>query len=363
MIGGRDLYKVVEAMAPLYMALALGYGSVKWWRIFTPSECDTINRLVAYFAFPFFAFQFTLKCDPFTMNYRAILADIISKVIIIICLAIWAQCSRKGSYCWFITNFSLTTLTNALVVGVPLLEAMYGPWASQLVVQLAVFQALSWLILLLFVLEVRKAGNGMMEVTKVANSNVTKEAMVTKDPEAGLGMPDVVGLPSSRPSLCYMMKVVGLKLALNPNSYASIVGITWALVANRWHFELPGILDGCVQVMAKTGLGMAMFSMGLFMATQEKIFSCGPSLTIFGMALRFVAGPAAMAIGSIAVGLRGDVLRVAIIQAAVPQSITSFVYAREYGLHADVISTAVIFGMLVSLPVLITYYILLGFVG
>lgn len=234
MIGGRDLYKVVEAMAPLYMALALGYGSVKWWRIFTPSECDTINRLVAYFAFPFFAFQFTLKCDPFTMNYRAILADIISKVIIIISLAIWAQCSRKGSYCWFITNFSLTTLTNALVVGVPLLEAMYGPWASQLVVQLAVFQALSWLILLLFVLEVRKAGNGMMEVTKVANSNVTKEAMVTKDPEAGLGMPDVVGLPSSRPSLCYMMKVVGLKLALNPNSYASIVGITWALVANRY---------------------------------------------------------------------------------------------------------------------------------
>lgn len=50
------------------------------------------------------------------------------------------------------------------------------------------------------------------------------------------------------------------------------------------------------------------------MATQEKIFSCGPSLTIFGMALRFIAGPAAMAIGSIAVGLRGDVLRVAIIQ-------------------------------------------------
>lgn len=236
MIAWGDVYKVVEAMAPLYMALALGYGSVRWWRIFTLAECDTINRLVAYFAFPFFAFQFTLHCDPFTMNYRAILADIISKAVIIVSLAIWAQCSSKGSYCWSITSFSLSTLTNSLVVGVPLLGAMYGPWASQLVVQLSVFQAISWLILLLFVLEVRKAGNGMMEVTKVANGNLNgqKEVTPTKDPEAGNGTNDVVGLPSSRPSLCSLMKVVGLKLILNPNSYASIVGIAWALVANRY---------------------------------------------------------------------------------------------------------------------------------
>ena len=50
------------------------------------------------------------------------------------------------------------------------------------------------------------------------------------------------------------------------------------------------------------------------MALQEKLIACGPSLTIFGMVLRFIAGPAAMAIGSILVGLHGDVLRVAIIQ-------------------------------------------------
>lgn len=50
------------------------------------------------------------------------------------------------------------------------------------------------------------------------------------------------------------------------------------------------------------------------MALQEKFVACGTSLTIIGMVLRFIAGPAAMAIGSIAVGLHGDVLRVAIIQ-------------------------------------------------
>ena len=50
------------------------------------------------------------------------------------------------------------------------------------------------------------------------------------------------------------------------------------------------------------------------MALQEKVLACGPSLTAFGMVLKFIAGPAATAIGAIAVGLRGDVLHLAIIQ-------------------------------------------------
>lgn len=50
------------------------------------------------------------------------------------------------------------------------------------------------------------------------------------------------------------------------------------------------------------------------MALQEKIVACGASLTMLGMLLKFVAGPAALAISAIAVGLHGDVLRIAIIQ-------------------------------------------------
>nr|BAD03063.1 auxin transport protein-like protein [Oryza sativa Japonica Group]BAD16311.1 auxin transport protein-like protein [Oryza sativa Japonica Group] len=56
---------------------------------------------------------------------------------------------------WSITSFSLSTLTNSLIVGVPMARAMYGEWAQQLVV------AIVWFTLLLFVLEVRKAAIGM----------------------------------------------------------------------------------------------------------------------------------------------------------------------------------------------------------
>ena len=75
MIGWGDIYKVVVAMAPLYMALGLGYGPVKWWQIFTPEQCDAINKLVVYFTLPCFTFEFTLHMDPFGLNYRFMAAD------------------------------------------------------------------------------------------------------------------------------------------------------------------------------------------------------------------------------------------------------------------------------------------------
>ncbi|KAM0851872.1 hypothetical protein ACQ4PT_052139 [Festuca glaucescens] len=106
-----------------------------------------------------------------------------------------------------------------------------------------------------------------------------------------------------------------------------------------WHIQTSSIIEGSVLIMSRTGVGLAMFSMGLFMPLQEKIVVCGAGLTGLGMALRFIAGPAATAAGAVALGLRGENLRLAIIHAALPQSITTFVFAKEYGLHADVLST------------------------
>ena len=50
------------------------------------------------------------------------------------------------------------------------------------------------------------------------------------------------------------------------------------------------------------------------MALQPKIIACGNSVATFAMAVRFLTGPAVMAAASIAVGLRGNLLHVAIVQ-------------------------------------------------
>ncbi|CAN6335914.1 unnamed protein product [Urochloa humidicola] len=491
MISWGDVYKVSAALVPLYVPLLLGFCSVRRWKIFTPEQCESVNSLVALFAIPFFTFGFTVHTDPFRANYRAIAADVVSKAVVAAAIAAWwllfaRRRGRRGggggnanaaAVNWSITGFSLSTLTSSLVVGVPMARAMYGEWAQQLVVQLSVFQAIVWITLLLFALEVRKAALvgvvvgaqaqhqiinhdieastfagddgsttasssvlsqpppaqaiGVVQVSSeaiavvVAQEKVRNDAIdqssaraqgevrndaddvqepsqssaraqgsprqtINNDLEAsaaaayvdatssstvpqsplvvnddddveasnaaamGVAMPAGAG---GRPSMWTLVKVVLYKLGRNPNTYASVGGIIWACIANRLQISLPIIIENSIGIMARCGNGLAMFSMGLFMAQQDKLIPCGPSLTFLGLVLKFVLDPIAMTIGSIAVGLRGDVVRVAIIQAAVPQSITSFIFAKEYGLHPDVLSTAVIVGMLVSVPLIVLFYV------
>ncbi|KAL6619957.1 hypothetical protein ACP70R_035096 [Stipagrostis hirtigluma subsp. patula] len=443
MISWRDVYKVAAAVVPLYVPLLLGFWSVRRWRIFTPEQCETVNRLVAVFAIPFFTFGFTVHADPFRANYRAIAADVVSKLVVAAAIAAWvlATGARRGAAVnWSITSFSLSTLTSSLVVGVPMARAMYGEWAQQLVVQLSVFQAIVWLTLLIFALEVRKAAIGdrpagpaiddqaqegsrqiindveaastadaaaaavddiaatsstfaqsYQQVINGVDPDSTARALdgshrtqddveaVANDvddasstfPQSPQGSDDlqvsdaaavaaeegVVPAAGGRPSLWALVKVVSCKLLRNPNTCASLGGVILACIANRLQISLPVIIENSIAIMARCGNGLAMFSMGLFMAQQDNLIPCGPSLTFLGLVLKFVLDPIAMTIGSIAVGLRGDVVRVAIIQAAVPQSITSFIFAKEYGLHPDVLSTAVIVGMVVSVPLIILFYV------
>ncbi|KAH9299216.1 hypothetical protein KI387_030898, partial [Taxus chinensis] len=121
-------------------------------------------------------------------------------------------------------------------------------------------------------------------------------------------------LPNVALVIKLILTTVCSKLVYNPNSYASLLGILWALISARWDLEMPQIVKGSITILSNAGLGLAMFSLGLFMALQPRIIACGPYLAIIGMVLRFLAGPAAMAVASVAVGLRGSILHLSIIQ-------------------------------------------------
>ena len=105
---------------------------------------------------------------------------------------------------------------------------------------------------------------------------------------------------------------------------------------------MPIIVAKSISILSDAGLGMAMFSLGefssiticsstvfgsekcrslnwtfrsgLFMATQPKIIACGYSVAAASMGVRFFFGPAIMAAASAAVGIRGTLLRIAIVQ-------------------------------------------------
>ncbi|KAL2895845.1 putative auxin efflux carrier component 1c [Bienertia sinuspersici] len=157
MISLKDLYKVLSQIIPLYVAMILAYGSVKWWKIFSPDQCSGINRFVALFAVPLLSFHFISSNNPYAMNYLFIAADTLQKIIVLVILFLWYKLSSRGSLEWSITLFSLSTLPNTLVMGIPLLGGMYGESSSSLMVQIVVLQCIIWYTLLLFLFEYRGA--------------------------------------------------------------------------------------------------------------------------------------------------------------------------------------------------------------
>ncbi|KAI4337916.1 hypothetical protein L6164_016279 [Bauhinia variegata] len=555
MITANDFYKVMCAMVPLYFAMLVAYGSVKWCKIFTPQQCSGINRFVAVFAVPVLSFHFISQNNPYQMDTKFIIADTISKFMVLLLLSVWAIFFKSGSLEWLITLFSLATLPNTLVMGIPLLQAMYGDFTQSLMVQLVVLQCIIWYTLLLFLFEYRAAthlietqfpGPTAASITKfeidddvisldgrqaplrtesetdnhgrirvrirrstssAPDSALSSSIGITPRPsnlsnadifsvntpshlhdfhnalaavagggvDVGFGHGDLtLGYPSASPrqsgyasSDAYSLQptprasnfneqetttttstpvwarspvsgggkvyrqsppafsgarvvlespgkcqggerqvrkeiiesekeisfrdntkvpmpdegagskdeqkmphaivmtrliliVVARKLSRNPNTYSSVLGLLWSLVSFKWNVGMPSLIKSSVQIISDAGLGMAMFSLGLFMALQPRIIACGTKRAVVGMAIRFICGPLVMSAASIAIGLRGPKLRTAIVQAALPQGIVPFVFAREYGLHPDILSTGVIFGMLVSLPVTLLYYVLLG---
>ncbi|CAN0878598.1 Auxin efflux carrier component 3 [Linum grandiflorum] len=665
MITWKDLYTVLTAVVPLYVAMILAYGSVRWWKIFSPDQCSGINRFVAIFAVPLLSFHFISTNDPYAMNLRFIAADTLQKIIMLVALGFWTNLTKNGSLEWMITIFSLSTLPNTLVMGIPLLIAMYGPYSGSLMVQVVVLQCIIWYTLLLFLFEYRGAkmlimeqfpetaasivsfkvdsdvvsldgrefletdaeigDDGKLHVTvrksnasrrsalglgggpgsfsgltprpsnltgaeiyslsssrnptprgsnfnhsdfysmmgvhgggpprhsnfaaadlysvqssrgptprpsnfeenttnmsassprfgfypapnpEFSSSAATTTAVVAaaaksltkgqqqqdgnsninsngggggggkgnnnnqhdakelhmfvwsssnspaseaaagggglhvfggsdhlagavdhsdqggakeirmlvadhphngetnkgefpsggedfsfggddqKEKEVGEGVIDMNKLGSNAPAMAPEMHpkaaaagegggrnrlmppasvmtrliliMVWRKLIRNPNTYSSLIGLIWSLVAFRWHVAMPKIIEKSISILSDAGLGMAMFSLGLFMALQPKIIACGNSVAAFAMAVRFLTGPAVMAAASIAVGLRGTLLHIAIVQAALPQGIVPFVFAKEYNVHPQILSTGVIFGMLIALPITLVYYILLG---
>ena len=155
MITATDLYHILTAVVPLYVAMILAYGSVKWLKIFSPDQCFGINWLVALFAMPPLSFHFTSTKNPYAMNLRLIAANTLQKLIILVALAIWSGTNSRGSLEWSITLFSLPSLPNTLVMGIPLLKGIYGQYPGSLMVQIVVLQCIIWYTLMLFLFEYR----------------------------------------------------------------------------------------------------------------------------------------------------------------------------------------------------------------
>ncbi|CAO1948560.1 unnamed protein product [Urochloa humidicola] len=380
MIPGTAVYHVVEAMAPLYTAAALGYASVRWLGTFSDEQCAGISRFVALYAIPALIFRMVAASDPYGMNGRFVAADTLQKAAILLPLHAWAlfasRCHRRrgkeassSPVKWAVTGFSAATMTSTIIMGVPLLGGMYGEASGGLVEQLVVMQVCVWYNVVLFAYEYVAAADGGRAKKVSPEPRVELESMEVMGSDGADAMAvevlDVSLLvPAGQPTPSVTRHVVwtaGKKLLKIPNTYASFLGLAWSLVAFKYGIKMPKIVDDSLFTISTTACGLSMFASGTFIARQQRFVPCGYGVASLSMVLKFLVGPIVMLLASIAIGLRGTILRIAVVQAALPLAVSSFVYAEEYKVHADIMSTGVILiGTFISLPVTIVYFILLG---
>lgn len=152
-----DLLGVLGAVVPLYVAIALAFLSVRYLNLFTREECTGINKFVGNFAVPSLVLDLLVSNNPYSMNFRALGADVLQKIVIIVPLLIWKSFSKNGSFDWVITLLGLSTLSNTLLIGLPLVQSMYGDESSNLLIQLVVLQSLVWFNVFLAMYEYRAA--------------------------------------------------------------------------------------------------------------------------------------------------------------------------------------------------------------
>ena len=69
-------------------------------------------------------------------------------------------------------------------------------------------------------------------------------------------------MPAASVMTRLILIMVWRKLIRNPNTYSSIIGLTWSLISFRWNIEMPVIIAKSISILSDAGLGMAMFSLG-----------------------------------------------------------------------------------------------------
>ncbi|MED6217694.1 May act as a component of the auxin efflux carrier [Stylosanthes scabra] len=308
------------------------------------------------------------------MSFKLICADFLQKLLAFLALVavtrIGRGCGRGVGLKWIISGISLSTLPNTLILGIPLMKAMYKDESVAALVQIIFLQSLVWYNLLLFLYELDAAANNSMPPSQeppppprppqaTGETETTSQEVPIKEEEEGEEREAIIRTRRKMKILLILI-TVWKKLIRNPNTFATLIGLIWSTIQFRWGIHMPKVVNQSIEILSNGGLGMAMFSLGLFMGSQSSIIACGPRMAMVATGLKFLVGPALMAVASIAIGLRGTLLKVAIVQAALPQGIVPFVFAKEYNVHPAILSTAVILGMLIVLPVELAYYFLLA---
>lgn len=418
-------FNIIQVLVPLYFVVLLGWiaGRTKSADEFM---LDRLNAFNAKFALPGLLFRNIASSNLYDADFSIVAADILYKVIIGFVLAIWAKlASAKGEAAenWIVAH-SVMSLPNYVVIGIPVLSALYTPATAKLFMGLLLMEQVS--IHLTFVagfieLCCRKAKPAVVgehahgALSKYGPPRHTdhegfgirlKQAITHHELRSFLHHPidyhhaddDSAAIEHERAhaaehehahahgeeghdngeegetrylagggdaapeesGLKQLLRIMKDRLLLNPMVLGAVSGVlvSMAVKATDHKRKLPYILDATSLYLNNCVLGVSLFNFGLF-SYLNGVVSCTPKEAVAVVVGRFLISPAINLPIMYAFGMKGETLKIMVMQAALPQAVSSFVVFKEFKVRPEVFSTSMVLGTAMCLPATCIWFFIL----
>jgi predicted permease len=201
------------------------------------------------------------------------------------------------------------TFPNATYMGLPVLEATFGPWARSVAIQYDLFACTP----LLFTVGVLIA--------------------------ARLGSPDDGGAAVYR------------SLLRIPAMWAAVL----AILFNVFNVPMPTVLDGLLSLLERGVVPLMLFSLGLSLEWQRSRWRLLPSLVPVVL-LRLMIIPALVLFVANKLGLTGELRAAVVMEAAMPSMVIGIVLCDRFKLDVSLYAAAVTVTTALSLVTLPLWY-------
>lgn len=295
--------ELIDVILPVFLLIGAGYVAV-WRGLFSDASVDALMR---------FALKFAIPC----LMFRAISTlDLEREFDLILLGAYYAGATT----CFLLGYFGAIVLfrrsaedavaigfcclfSNSMLLGVPISERAYG--ADSLATNFAIISIHSPFCYLM---------------------GITSMELIRNKGKTGLGT------------------ILSILKAMFSN--AIIIGISLGLVVNLFGIPLPSSIVDAIDLMVRSALPVALFGMGgVLMRYRPE----GDMRTVmFVVTVSLVVHPLIMlALGAWG-GLKIEVLRSAVITAAMAPGINAYVFAEMYGKAKRVAATSVLMATAIS---------------
>eukprot|EP00128_Syssomonas_multiformis_P006427 Colp12_sorted_trinity150504_noHs@31653 len=138
-----DMYQIASAVVPLYGTLFIGWLASRF-RVLDKVAFGGLNRFIVVFCLPAIIFRVLARANLYAADMRIFAVQTIYVVLCVMLLGIWALSRRnKGgdTFGYFISFLSISSFPNSLIIGVPILNAMYGTKAEIVMILIVVYQS------------------------------------------------------------------------------------------------------------------------------------------------------------------------------------------------------------------------------